>query len=322
MTLREIKEKVLCGEETDFEEATFLYCETELEQLCAAAKEIRARFCGNGFDLCSIVNAKNGGCSEDCKFCAQAGCHGAQGIYSLLGAEELVCSAKRCAARGALRFSIVAAGRKLSERETDEVCESVRVILRQVPQLKLCASLGLLSRRQFERLKEAGVTRVHNNLETSQNYFSAVCTTHTFADKIAAIEAAIAAGLGVCSGGIMGIGESVRDRIDMAVTLRALGVRSVPVNMLNPIPGTPLEKRQRLSEEEMRRIVAVYRFILPSAAIRLAGGRALLSDRGRGCFLSGANAAITGDMLTTSGAQAESDLKMLNELGFMRRLSE
>ncbi len=140
------------------------------------------------------------------------------------------------------------------------------------------------------------MSRVHNNLETSRKNFKAVCTTHTFDEKIQAIQAAKAAGLSVCSGGIMGLGESVEDRIDMALELRDLGIKSVPINMLNPIPGTPYEKNKKLSSNEMRRIVAIYRFILPDAFIRLAGGRGLLGDKGKGCFQSGANAAITGDM--------------------------
>ena len=143
-----------------------------------------------------------------------------------------------------------------------------------------------------------------------------MCTTHTYEDKIGAIKAAQAAGLTVCSGGIMGLGETVEDRIDMALTLRELGIKSVPVNMLNPIPGTPFENNSRLTQEDMRRIVAVYRFLLPDASIRLAGGRGLLGDRGESCFLSGANAAISGDMLTTAGITVRTDLALLEKLGY------
>ena len=160
------------------------------------------------------------------------------------------------------------------------------------------------------------MSRVHNNLETSERNFPNICTTHTFQDKVRAIRAAQAAGLSVCSGGIMGLGETVEDRIDMALSLRELGIKSVPVNMLNPIPGTPFEKNERLTNEDMRRIVAVYRFILPDASIRLAGGRGLLPDKGKGCFSSGANAAISGDMLTTAGITVQTDLALLKELGY------
>ncbi|MDO5311347.1 MAG: biotin synthase BioB, partial [Clostridia bacterium] len=186
--------------------------------------------------------------------------------------------------------------------------------------ISVCISFGLLDKDQYRRLKEAGVTRVHNNLETSRRNFPNICTTHTFDDKLRAIRAAQAAGLSVCSGGIMGLGETVEDRIDMALTLRELGIKSVPVNMLNPIPGTPFESNEKLTEEDMRRIVAVYRFILPSASIRLAGGRGLLPDKGKGCFTSGANAAISGDMLTTAGITTKTDMELLSELGYEARL--
>ena len=165
-------------------------------------------------------------------------------------------------------------------------------------------------------MKEAGVERVHNNLETSRCYFPQVCTTHTFEDKLTAIRAAQAAGLTVCSGGIVGMGETPEDRIDMALTLRELGISSVPLNLLQGIPGTPLAQQERLSQEELRRIVAVYRLVLPGAVIRLAGGRGLLSDRGRGCFQSGANGVISGDMLTTAGITVETDRNLLEELGY------
>lgn len=214
-----------------------------------------------------------------------------------------------------LRYSIVTSGRALTDSEVDKMCEAIRAIRRDVA-IQVCVSFGLLNEAQFRKVKEAGATRVHNNLETSRRNFPNVCTTHTFDDKVAAIKAAKAAGLSVCSGGIMGLEETKEDRIDMAFSLKELGVKSVPVNMLNPIPGTPYEKNQRLTEDDMRRIVAVYRFILPDASIRLAGGRGLLADKGEGCFTSGANAVISGDMLTTSGYTIESDMEMLKRLGY------
>ena len=203
----------------------------------------------------------------------------------------------------------------MSDAEIDAVCEAVREIKEKVG-ISVCVSLGLLNEQQFRKLKEAGVTRVHNNLETSQRNFPNVCTTHKFEDKVQAIKAAQKAGLSVCSGGIMGLGETVEDRIDMAFSLRELGVLSVPVNMLNAIPGTPFANNKRLTSEDMCRIVAVYRFILPKASIRLAGGRGLLPDKGKSCFTSGANAAISGDMLTTAGITTKTDMALLKELGY------
>lgn len=311
----ELKEKVQSGAMISKEEALTLY-EEPLEELCQAADEIRKQFCGNGFDICTIINGKSGRCSENCKYCAQSAYyHTAADEYPLLDTKEIVKQAKYNADRGVLRYSIVTSGRALNDSEVEKMCEAIREIKENV-NIEVCVSFGLLNETQFRKVKEAGATRVHNNLETSRNNFPNVCTTHTFDDKVAAIKAARAAGLSVCSGGIMGLGETKEDRIDMALSLRELGVRSVPVNMLNPIPGTPYENNKRLTVDDMRRIVAVYRFILPEVSIRLAGGRGLMEDKGAGCFQSGANAVISGDMLTTAGYTIETDMDMIHRLGY------
>lgn len=308
-------ERVLSGETITREQALDLYNQP-LEPLCAAADRIRRTFCRDAFDLCTIINGKSGKCSENCKFCAQsAHNHTGAAVYPLLSAEEITAEAKKNDAQGVLRYSIVTSGKRLSDDEVEAMCEAVRKI-RAETGISVCVSFGLLDQKQYEKLRDAGVTRVHNNLETSRRNFPNICTTHTYDDKIAAIRAAQAAGLTVCSGGIMGLGENVEDRIDMALTLRELDIHSVPVNVLNPISGTPLEHCIPLTEDEVRRIVAVYRFLLPDASIRLAGGRGLLLDKGRACFLSGANAAISGDMLTTAGITVETDRRMLQELGY------
>lgn len=315
MTLHSLTEKVLKGGQITREEALCLY-DQPLDELCRQADKIRRHFCSSRFDLCTIINGKSGRCSENCKFCAQSA-HNHTGVteYPLLPDEEILAQAKTNRQQGVLRYSIVTSGKQLSDQEIDRMCSLIRRIRKEVG-ISVCVSFGLLKEEQFRRLKEAGVTRIHNNLETSERNFPHVCTTHTFADKMQAIRAAQAAGLTVCSGGIMGLGETAEDRIDMALSLRELGIKSVPVNMLNPIPGTPLEKNNRLTDEDMRRIVAVYRFILPDASIRLAGGRGLLPDKGKGCFTSGANAAISGDMLTTAGITVKTDLALLKELGY------
>jgi len=310
-----LKEKVQKGGKISREEALALYDEP-LEELCRAADEIRKQFCRNGFDICTIINGKSGKCSENCKYCAQSAYyHTGAGEYPLLDTEEIVKQAKYNADRGVLRYSIVTSGRALKDHEVEKMCEAVREIKRNAD-IEVCVSFGLLNEEQFRKLKAAGVSRVHNNLETSENNFPNVCTTHTFEDKVKAIKAAKAAGLSVCSGGIMGLGETKEDRVDMALSLRELGIKSVPVNMLNPIPGTPYENNKRLTVDEMRRIVAVYRFLLPDASIRLAGGRGLMEDKGEGCFLSGANAVISGDMLTTAGYMIETDMEMIHRLGY------
>lgn len=307
--------KILEGKMITKQEAIELY-EQPLQELCQKANEIRKQFCSNRFDICTIINGKSGRCSENCRFCAQSAySHTNAAEYPLLPAEEIVAQAKVNDKQGVLRYSIVTSGKRLSDQEVDKMCEAVQNI-KEKTGISVCISFGLLKEEQYRKLKAAGVTRVHNNLETSRKNFPNICTTHTFEDKVNAIRAAQAAGLSVCSGGIMGLGETPEDRIDMALTLRELGIKSVPVNMLNPIPGTPLEQNKKLTAEDMCRIVAVYRFILPDASIRLAGGRGLLPDKGRSCFLSGANAAISGDMLTTAGITVETDMKLLKELEY------
>ncbi len=313
--IEQLKEKIWSGDDILKEEAILLYQEP-LEELCQAANEIREHFCQNRFDICTIINGKSGKCSEDCKYCAQSAYYYTSAKeYPLLDTKEIVRQAKYNAQQGVLRYSIVTSGRALKASELEQMCEAIRVVREQVD-IKVCVSFGLLNEEQFGAVKAAGASRVHNNLETSRRNFPNVCTTHTFEDKVQAIKAAMAAGLSVCSGGIMGLGETVEDRIDMAFTLRELGIKSVPVNMLNPISGTPYEGNVRLTVEDMRRIVAVYRFILPDGSIRLAGGRGLMEDKGEGCFGSGANAAISGDMLTTAGYTIETDMEMLHRLGY------
>jgi biotin synthase len=315
-------DEVLKGKQITKQEALELY-QMPLEPLCKKADEIRQHYCGNIFDLCAIINGKSGKCSENCRFCAQSAYSRTDAAeYPLLSKEEILTQAKQNDSQGVLRYSIVTSGKRLSEEEISQMCETIRVI-REETGISVCVSFGLLTEEQFRKLKEAGAERAHNNLEASRNFFPNVCTTHTFEDKIATAQAAKEAGLAVCSGGIMGLGETEEDRVDLAMTLRALGVKSVPVNLLNPILGTPFAQNERLSEEDMRRIIAVFRFILPDAFIRLAGGRGLLPDKGRSCFLSGANAAISGDMLTTAGITVETDMQMLKEIGYeVRRGAE
>ena len=317
--IQTLKEKVLQGEKIDKAEAMQLV-DADFGELCKAADEIRQKFCGNGFDMCTITSGKNGKCSENCKYCAQAGCyHTGADVYPLLSTEEILKEARRDAEAGVPRYSIVTSGKRLSKKEVDQVCESIHAIKEELD-IDVCASFGLLEEEDFKKLKAVGVTRVHNNLETSRTYFPKVCSTHTYDDKIQAIKAAQKVGMSVCCGGLMGIGETMEDRIDMALTIRELGVDSVPVNVLNPIPGTPLENQKVLSNDEVTRIVAIFRFILPDASIRMAGGRSLLGDMGRQCFQSGANATISGSMLTTAGITIEKDMALLEELGYKLEL--
>lgn len=314
--LQEIKKIIINGGNISQNEALFLYENAPLDELCNIANDIRKYFCGDRFDICTIINGKSGKCSENCKFCAQSSFYKTKVFeYPLLSADEILKQARLNFEQGILRFSIVTSGRKLSDKEIDEICKTIKRIREEVGIL-VCASFGLLSKEQFQKLKEAGVSRIHNNLETSRDNFKNVCTTHTFDDKVSAIKNAKEVGLSVCSGGIIGLGETVHDRINMAFCFKELDIKSVPLNILNPIKGTPFENNKKMSLDEIKRIVAIYRLILPYASIRLAGGRGLLPDKGKGCFLSGANSAISGDMLTTSGITVDKDMKLLNEIGY------
>lgn len=319
--VKELKTRILNNELLGREEALLL-TEAPLEELAEAADEIRTHFCGNAFDICTIINGKCGRCSEDCKYCAQSSHYhtSCEESYPLLPTEELLEQARYNDKRGVLRYSIVTSGKYLSDKEVDTVCESIRTI-REKTGIRVCVSFGLLKESQFKKIKEAGASRVHCNLESSSRYFPQVCTTHSFEEKVETLKAAKRAGLSICSGGIMGLGETMEDRIDMVLTARELGVTSIPVNLLNPIPGTPYENNPILTNDELCRIVAIFRFLIPDGMIRLAGGRGLLEDKGKRCFQSGANAAISGDMLTTSGITIETDMQMLKNLGYEVRIT-
>lgn len=286
-----------------------------LAELTQGADRIRARFCGDRVDLCCILNAKSGRCSEDCRYCAQSSVfRTAINDYPLLDAEKIVEAGRRGADLGIGRFSVVTSGRKPAASEIAQLGKAFET-LRRDGRISLCASLGLLSADEFRFLKGAGLTRYHHNLETSRRFFPQVCSSHSFDDKLLTIDRARKAGLEICSGGIIGLGETMEDRIDMALELRRLEVKSVPINILNPIPGTPLAGNPILTSEEVRTTVALFRFILPDAAIRLAGGRGLFADKGESFFKAGASAAITGDMLTTSGVSISEDRQILQRIG-------
>lgn len=312
------KEKILSGGEIDRPGAEELL-KAPLEELCEAANEIREKLNGNTLDTCSILNGKSGLCTENCKYCAQARGH-KTGVeeYPLLTVDRIVEEGLQTAEAGVDRFSVVTSGVRVSDAEVDILCRAYAKIHEQ-SDIQLCASHGLINYEQFLRLKEAGITRIHNNLETSRRFFPRVCTTHTYDDKIKTIRAAQKAGLEICSGGIIGMGEEMSDRLDMAFELRDLGVESIPVNVLMAIPGTPLQDQPLLPEPEILRTIALFRLINPTANIRLAGGRNSMTDCGRLALHAGANASITGNMLTTSGNTVEEDFEMFTKAGFQLR---
>ena len=288
----------------------------ELSEFCKGADRIRAALCGDHVDLCGIINGKSGKCPENCKFCAQSA-HNHTGVkeYSFLDESAILEECKHYEKKGVHRFSIVTAGRTLSDEDFEKAVSAYRLMNRECD-IDLCASHGLLTEEQFQRLYDSGVRMYHANIETSRRNFPNICTSHTFDDKIACIKRAQKCGFKVCSGGIIGMGETWEDRIDMAFTLSELNIASIPINALTPIDGTPLGNNETLSEEEILRTVAIFRYINPTAYIRLAAGRNLMENSGKAAFNAGANATITGDMLTTSGNDIRADMEMLSGMGF------
>ena len=314
--MESLAEQIISGARLGRRDDLGVLLETDLEELCRAADQVRRALCGDRGELCTIVNGRSGRCSEDCRFCAQS-CHYHTGAeeYPFLPVQEIVEEGKRNEAAGVHRYSIVTAGRGIHGRELDHALEAYRR-LREETGLGLCASHGLQTREEFQAMKEAGVTRYHANLETSRRNFPNICTTHTYEDKLENIRRAKEAGLEVCSGGILGMGETWEDRIDMALDLAALGIGSIPLNILRPIPGTPFGDLEPITNEEVLRAVAIFRYLNPTAWIRMAAGRGQFSGGGAELFRSGANAAITGDMLTTTGTSMAGDAAMFRALGY------
>ncbi|MDE7380535.1 MAG: biotin synthase BioB [Muribaculaceae bacterium] len=312
--LEEIKQRVLNGGEINREEAEFLYAYPDIDALCDAADNIREAFMGDEVDSCSIVNARSGRCGEDCKWCAQASRHhtGCQ-TYNFLEEESVMDAARANEREGIRRFSLVTSGRRVNDKDLEEFCRIIRRLRRETG-LYLCASMGLLDYAQMLKLKEAGIERYHCNMETSEKHFATLCSTHTPEDKKQTIAAARKAGLDVCSGGIIGMGETAAERLDFAFELASLDVDSVPVNILNPIPGTPMEDTPLISEEDIIRTVAVWRFILPGKAIRFAGGRMRLSKESMlRVMRGGMSGVLMGDMLTTVSNTIADDRRLFAE---------
>ncbi len=282
-----------------------------------AAARITEACASRKFDTCSIINGKSGRCPEDCKWCAQsAHYHAHVREYPLVSADTLVRAAEFSRSKGIGRFSIVTSGKKLSSAEVAQLCESVRILSEKVC-ISLCLSAGLLSETQMRALREAGISRYHCNLESAPSYFGRLCTTHSQEEKIEVLKAARNAGMEICSGGIIGMGETPAQRIELAMALRELGVKSVPVNILAPIKGTPLENMPLISEDDVLRTIAIFRFILPDAALRFAGGRARLSAGATSeAYRIGINASIMGDMLTTAGADIDTDIARIRAAGY------
>ncbi len=314
--VQKLKQKVMDGKEITKEEAMTL-AESDLDELCQAADEIRKHFCGNVFDICSCINVKGGKCSEDCKFCPQSCFNDKVEVkpHTLIGSDQMLEEAAYMAQKGVVRCDLVSSGRRLPKDDVRKIVQDIEKI-RKKTGIAVCCSFGLLDREDCEMLRKAGITRLHNNLESSRTFFTGVCSSHSTDDKMATLRAARAAGLTLCSGCLINLGESMEDRIELALMERELGVKSIPVNVLNPIKNSPFEDQKPMTNEEFCRTVAVFRFLLPDASIRLAAGRVFIEDHGKRALSSGANAAITGDFLMTGGMSIDSDMAMAKELGY------
>jgi len=315
MDLMKLADEIIGGRRLSENDDLSFFVTCGIDELCEGADKIRGEFCGDRVDLCSIISGRSGLCPENCKYCAQSVHNKTDcAVHPFLREDEIVEAARRNQEEGVDRFAIVTAGRALSGEEFERAVACYERMKREL-KIGLCASMGFLTREQFRRLKNAGVTSIHNNIETSRRFFPNICTTHTFDMKIATIRTAQEEGLAVCSGGIIGLGETFADRIDMALTLSGLGIRSIPINALMAIPGTPLEGQKPLCEDEIIRTLAMFRFVNPEANIRLAAGRRLISGNGRRAFESGCSASITGNMLTTTGSTIQADIAMLESMG-------
>ena len=312
----ELAEEIINGRRIKREDNLNYFITCDLTKLCEGADKIREHFIGDRVDLCSIINGRSGRCPEDCKYCAQSAHYQTNcEVYDFLSEEKILEACRLNEAEGVDRFSIVTAGKALTGEEFDKAIHAYETMQREC-KIDLCASMGFVNEEQLHRLHEAGVTSYHHNIETSRRNFPNICTTHTFDQKVETLKKVKAEGMCACSGGIIGMGETWEDRLDMAITLAELDIDSIPINALMPIKGTPLENKEMLKEEDILRIVAFFRYINPEANIRLAAGRALLTNDGEKAFKSGASATITGNMLTTAAcATIRSDRKMLTEMG-------
>jgi len=293
--------------------------DNETFELLVEANKLRQKHKGHKIKLCAIVNAKSGKCSENCSFCAQSGHHQTNTpSYPLLSSQEIITAAKAAEKNmGATCFSVVTSGKATkTPAELGTIGKSLETI-DQETKLNRCVSIGTLTKPELLELKAKGLKRLHHNLETAKSFFDNVCTTHTYEERLNTIKAAKEIGLEVCSGGIFGLGESLEQRIELGLTLKELKVESVPINILNPIPGTPAATNyQPMKPLEVLRLIATYRFLMPEADIGVFGGR----ERALGSlqplmFLAGANVTLVGDYLTTKGQTAKQDLEMIKALG-------
>ncbi|MCJ2166049.1 MULTISPECIES: biotin synthase BioB [unclassified Pseudodesulfovibrio] len=320
MSLKIAQQKILAGKrlsDSDIHYILELPAE-RLGELLECAHTIRKTHFGGQVSLCAIVNAKSGTCSENCSFCAQSGFHKTDSPeYPLLPAEEIAAAGAAARKHGVTRFGVVASGKRVGEADLLGFARGIKLLADMG--LSPDISPGILDRPQLVALKKSGLQGYHHNLETSASFFPKMCTTHTYDEDVRAVRAGLDAGLYVCSGGIFGIGESWDDRVELALLLAELGVPSVPMNFLHPIPGTPLQDQPILKPEEALKIVALYRFLLPDRALRICGGRLTVFGKARKAELlkAGTSGLMVGNYLTTKGGDAASDLTDISTAGLV-----
>lgn len=316
--LENIVGRILNGGRATVDEAIALNGRYTAIELCEAADRVREARCGRLLDTCSIANARSGRCSEDCKWCAQSR-HFSTGVkeYELIDEAEVMSMARDCGRRGVRHFSLVTSGKRVTKEQVGRFCDIFRQIRCDIPGMRLCASMGLVDRDVLDALADAGVDRYHCNLETSSDYFPQLCSTHTPDDKLRTIRAARDAGMEVCSGGIIGMGETLRQRLQLVEEAYKAGAVSIPINILNPITGTPLADSKPLDDEEIIRSAALMRLVAPDAVMRFAGGRARLSaDTTERMLHGGMNGVMVGNLLTTVGNSVDEDYRMFARTGY------
>lgn len=318
--IEKLKDKSISSKGINPADALELFIEGTFRphRLMAAAAEIREHFKGKNIILCAITNAKSGRCSEDCRFCAQSS-HFATSIasYPLKPAKQIIAEGAQAQKDGAELFGIVTSGKSLkTKKEWSEIFKAIEGLNKMG--ILPCVSLGIIDREKARELKDAGLYRYHHNLETARSFFKNICTTHDYEEDVTAIREAKDAGLSVCAGALFGLGEGITHRIELAATLKELGVDSVPLNLLNPIKGTPLAHMQPLPPMEALLTVAVYRFMLPDRDIRLCGGKEkILRQLLPLGIVAGANSLMTGNYLTTTGRESRHDHEMVQDLGLI-----
>jgi biotin synthase len=316
MSIQDCLRQIHNGGTLSYASALALARGADLSELCRAADGLRLFFHTDSFDLCSIINARSGRCSEDCRYCAQSARYSvAIDSYEQIETDVALAQARENDRAGVRRLSLVTAGRSVEDDQLEDLGRLYGHLGRETG-LLFCASMGLLTREKAEHLVDFGVRRYHCNLESCRDYFPQVCTTHSWDEKVETILLARAAGMDICSGGIIGMGESLEQRLQLAFELRELEILSIPINILTPIAGTPMASLAPLAFSEVLRAVAMFRFINPQAVIRLAGGRNQFGAAQYQCFSAGANGAIVGNYLTTAGNGLDQDLQAIGRMGF------